>query len=288
MKLFKIETGNFMCDGGAIFGVVPKVMWQKKYPCDEDNYCNLSMRCLLIDTGDRKVLIDTGVGNKQSEKFLSYYRLNGHDTLLRSLNDLGYKPENITDVVLTHLHFDHCGGCTVQDENGELQLVFSNATHWVSKQQWENYNHPNLREGVVYFPENMQPVEKAGRLRLIDQDGEWIPGIDFRLFHGHTPGNIVPIIHYGEQKIAFMGDLLPVVASLALAWVAAYDVDPIRSIAEKREFLDEALQNDTILFFEHDLHIECCNLMRKEEGVRIKNAFSLSDLTAMVEKEDNC
>ncbi len=278
MKLHKIETGNFMTDGGATFGVVPKVMWEKQYPCDEENYCNLSMRSLLVHTGDRRVLIDTGMGNKQGKKFYSYYKLNGEETLTGSLKKAGYLPEEITDVILTHLHFDHCGGHVEKDDDGNLSLLFPNAIHWVAKAQWENYLNPNIREGSVYFPENMLPVEKAGKLKIIDNDGEYIPGIEFRIFNGHTPGMIVPVIYYNNIKIVYVADLIPVAANIPLAWVSAYDMLPLASMNEKEQFLNEAVENEYILFFEHDILNECCSLKKTEKGVLVDKTFALSEM----------
>ncbi len=279
MKLIKIETGNFMTDGGATFGVIPKVLWQKQYPADEENYCNLAMRSLLVDTGDRRVLIDSGMGNKQSEKFYSYYKLNGGDTLRGSLEKAGYTPDSITDVILSHLHFDHDGGHVVKDEDGNLKLLFPNATHWVSKSQWENYLNPNIRERSVYFPEDMMPVKEAGKLKVIDEEGEHIPGIDFRLFNGHTTGMIVTMISYNEKKVVFAADLIPLAANVPLAWVSAYDLFPLTTIKEKETFLKEAFEGNYILFFEHDLYTECCTLKMTEKGIRVDKTFNLSEIT---------
>ncbi|TAJ14038.1 MBL fold metallo-hydrolase [Marinilabiliaceae bacterium JC017] len=278
MKLSIIDAGNFMCDGGAVFGVVPKKMWEKQYPCDEENFCNLAMRCLLIDTGDRRILIDTGVGNKQSEKFYSYYKLNGEATLAGSLTKAGYSPGDITDVVLTHLHFDHCGGCVEWDDTQQPKLVFPHADYWVSQDQWDNYLDPNVREGAVYFPENMMPIKEANRLKVVEASGEWLPGVELRLFNGHTPGQIVPVIHYKDKTIAYMGDLIPVAASMPLPWVSAYDVNPLASMKEKETFLEEAAQNGYILFFEHDLYNQCCTVTSTEKGIRCDETFPLSTI----------
>jgi len=272
-----------MTDGGATFGVIPKVLWEKQYPCDEENYCNLCMRSLLIDTGDRKVLIDSGMGNKQDEKFYSYYKLNGNDTLTGSLNKAGYAPGEITDVILTHLHFDHNGGHVVRDEAGNLSLLFPNATHWVSKTQWENYLDPNIRERAVYFPEDMMPVKEAGKLKIIEDGGEHIPGIDLRIFNGHTPGMIVPVIDYENRKIVFAADLIPLAANVPLAWVSAYDLYPLTSIKEKDKLLKEALENNYVLFFEHDLYTECCTLKITEKGIRMDKTFDLSKIRTVAE-----
>ncbi|WP_185968877.1 MBL fold metallo-hydrolase [Carboxylicivirga sp. M1479] len=277
MKLIKIDTGNFMVDGGALFGVIPKAMWQSKYPVDNDNYCNLSMRCLLVDTGDRKILIDTGAGAKQSDKFFSWHRLNGNDSLLKSLSNNGYHPDDISDVILTHLHWDHCGGCVYYDDDNMPQVTFKNATHWVSASQWANYEQPNSREGVVYFPENMRPVYDAGLLQLVDNNEEILPGIEVRLLNGHTQGNLLPIVHTPYGAIAFMGDLIPVAPSVRTPWVAAYDTQPLISIEEKRLFLQEALEKDITLFFEHDLYTECCSLVQTDKGIAINDVFTLNE-----------
>jgi glyoxylase-like metal-dependent hydrolase (beta-lactamase superfamily II) len=277
MKLIKIETGNFMADGGALFGVVPKMMWKRQYPCDKDNYCNLTMRCLLVDTGDRRVLIDTGAGSKQSDKFFSWHRLNGEANLNDSLLQAGYKADDITDIILTHLHWDHCGGCVSFDKNQKAKLNFKNARHWVSMPQWENYKESNSREEVVYFPENMRPVEEAGLLHLVEQDKEILSGIELRLLHGHTRGNVLPLIHHPKGTVAFMGDLIPVAPSIRLPWVSAYDTNPLQSIEEKRSFLEEAVANNYTLFFEHDLYTECCSLNRKEGTIVADQSYMLND-----------
>ena len=258
MKLHKIEAGLFHCDGGAIFGVVPKRVWQKRYPCNEDNFCTLSMRCLLADTGTRRILIDTGCGDKQLD-YLKYFDIRQGIRFEPELNRLRYTCADITDVVLTHLHFDHCGGCTyyINKEKGELALAFPNATHWVGAAQWENYLHPNVREGNSYFEENMRPVEQAGRLRLVHQD-EWLcPEIELRLYDGHTPGQLCPYLHAAEGTYVYTGDIIPLAASLPLAWVSAYDVEPLRSMTAKERLLCEAADKGQILFFEHDATTEC-------------------------------
>ncbi|NPA36481.1 MAG: MBL fold metallo-hydrolase [Chlorobi bacterium] len=283
MKLYKIETENLMTDGGATFGVIPKVMWQKQYPADDDNYCNLTMRSLLVDTGDRRILIDTGIGNKQSEKFYSYYRLNGDATLLGSLNEAGYSPEEITDVILTHLHFDHDGGHVIRDSEGNLKLLFSNARHWTTKAQWSNYLNPNIREGAVYFPEDMMPVKEAGKLKIIEEEGEYIPGIEFRIFNGHTPGMIVPVITYKNTKVIYGADLIPLMANIPLPWVSAYDLYPLISIEEKKKLLNEAYENGYVLFFEHDLYNECCTLIKTDKGIKPGKPFDLSEIDNIIQ-----
>lgn len=278
MKLKIIDTGNLMCDGGAMFGSVPKVLWQKQYPCNNDNYCNLSMRALLIDLGDRVFLIDNGCGNKQSEKYYSYFYLNGEGNLLGSLHEAGYKPEDITDMVLTHLHFDHCGGGVQYNEDrSALELTFPNATYWAGKAQWDNYLNPNVREGDAYFKEDMMPVYEAGKLKLVDKDCVLAPGISVRIYNGHTPGQILPFITVAGKTMVYMGDLIPVAASVNVAWVSAYDSYPVTSMKEKTQFLEEAVENNYILFFEHDLFTQCCSVERTKRGFKPAKRGSLID-----------
>ncbi len=241
------------------------------------------MRSLLVDTGDRVVLIDTGIGNKQSEKFYSYYHLNGDATLLGSLKETGYSPEEITDVILTHLHFDHDGGHVIRDNDGTLKLLFPNAIHWTTESQWQNYLDPNIREGAIYFPENMMPVKEAGKLNIIEEEDEYIPGIEFRIFNGHTPGMIVPVIKYKNSKVIYSADLIPLAANVPLPWVSAYDLHPLTSIEEKEKLLTEAYENGYILFFEHDLYTECCSLKMTDKGIRPDKMFNLSEIDEIVD-----
>ncbi len=278
MQLYKIETGNFMADGGAIFGVVPKVMWSKKYPSNENNYCNLSMRCLLVKTEDRVILIDTGVGDKQSEKFYSYQHLNGDDSLTKSFANVNTSLDEVTDVVLTHLHFDHCGGAVHKDEDGNLSLTFPKANYWVAQSQWDNYNNPNVREGSVYFKENIMPVLEAGQLKFINDNYSLTPEVELRIFNGHTKGQIIPFVKYKDRTIVYMADLIPVMASIPEAWVAAYDTDPITAMHEKRSFINEAFENNYILFFEHDLYNECCTLIETDKGITNSESFTLAEI----------
>ena len=278
MQLQKIETGNFMADGGAVFGVVPKVLWQKKYPCNADNYINLAMRCLLIKTDDRIILIDTGMGDKQSEKFFSYHHLNGDDSLTKSFESINVAFDEVTDVILTHLHFDHCGGAVQQDKKGHLSPTFANATYWLSEAQWQNFNEPNVREGSVYFKENIMPIFEAGRLNFIKENIWLTPEIEMRIFNGHTQGQIIPLIKYCDKTIVYTADLFPLMASIPEAWIAAYDVDPVSSMNEKRAFLKEAAKNNYTLFFEHDLYNECCNLIETAKGIQAEESYRLEDI----------
>lgn len=278
MQLHVIETGNLKLDGGAMFGVVPRVMWQKVYPADENNLCNWSMRCLLVTNGDRRILIDNGIGDKQDEKFLKHYHLNGEATLDSSLAKAGYTRDDITDMVLTHLHFDHCGGSIRKDENGGHVAAFPNASYWVSKAQWDWALNPNHREKASFLKENILPIMGSGKLKLVKEDGELFPGFDVRLFHGHTAGQMIPFIRYNAKTIVFMADLLPSTAHVPIPYVMAYDTQPLVTLEEKSAFFEEAIEKEYILFFEHDIYNECCTLQDTEKGPRVKETFPLSAL----------
>jgi glyoxylase-like metal-dependent hydrolase (beta-lactamase superfamily II) len=277
MKLIPIDAGNLKLDGGAMFGVVPKVMWQKLYPADENNLCNWSMRCLLVDTGDRKILIDTGMGNKQDAKFFSHYHPNGgniHDSLINA----GYTENDITDVIHTHLHFDHVGGSIKYNKNKQLTLTFPNAKYWVSRQQWDWAENANRREKASFLKENIMPIKELGALNIIEEETELYPGIEIRLFHGHTAGQIIPFIKYKNTTVCYMGDLLPSTAHIPMPYILAYDTRPLVTLEDKKRFYDEAVANNYVLFFEHDLYNECCTLKNTEKGVRVDKTFDLAQL----------
>jgi glyoxylase-like metal-dependent hydrolase (beta-lactamase superfamily II) len=281
ISLHVIDTGNLKLDGGAMFGVVPKVIWNTLYPCDENNLCNWIMRCLLIVQDDRRILIDTGIGTKQSEKFFSNYYLNGTATLESSLLKAGFTPEDITDVILTHLHFDHAGGAICWNANHTDYIpAFPHATYHTSRQQWEWGTHPNNREKASFLKENILPIAEKGTLNLIDRETELFPGITLRLFHGHTDGQVIPCIRYKDRTIVYMADLLPSAAHIPLPYVMSYDTRPLITLNEKEEFLKEAAAKGFVLFFEHDLYRECCTVTETEKGVRMKDSFSLSELTS--------
>jgi glyoxylase-like metal-dependent hydrolase (beta-lactamase superfamily II) len=279
MKLYPIETGNLKLDGGAMFGVVPKVMWQKVYPADENNLCNWSMRCLLIVDGDRKILIDNGIGYKQDQKWLKHYYLNGDDTLEASLAKVGEAPENITDVILTHMHFDHCGGSIKWNENKTgYELAFPFATYWTSRKQYDWANNPNRREKASFLKENIAPIEESGKLNLIDEEGEFIPNITFKMYNGHTDGQVIPHINVDGRTVVFMADLLPATVHIPMPWIIAYDTRPLLTLKDKERFFKDALENNYILFFEHDLYNEACTLQDTPKGVRVKDSGKLSEL----------
>lgn len=287
MKLYTVETGNFKLDGGAMFGVVPKVIWNSINPADENNLCTWAMRCLLIEDGDRLILIDTGIGNKQDEKFFRHYYLHGDDTLDTSLAKHGFNRNDITDVVLTHLHFDHCGGA-IEREGDRLVPAFKNAVYWSNEKHWNWAVHPNDREKASFLKENILPIQESGQLKFIDtpQDQSadrlasivFNENISFRFVSGHTESMMLPQIRYKDQTIVYLADLLPSAGHIPLPYVMAYDMFPLNTLEEKSLFLNEALSSDYTLLFEHDARIECCKLKSTEKGIRMGESFRLADL----------
>ena len=279
MKLYSINTGNFKLDGGAMFGVVPKSIWQHLNTPDENNMCNWAMRCLLIEEGERLILIDNGMGNKQDAKFFGHYFLNGDDTLEKSLAKNGFSTDVITDVFLTHLHFDHCGG-SIKREGDKLIPAFKNATYWSNESHWQWAINPNDREKASFLKENILPIQESGKLKFIDvADGiSFSENIKVRFINGHTEAMMLPQINYNGKTIVFMADLLPSVAHIPIPYIMAYDTKPLQTLQEKKSFLTEAQQNDYILFFEHDPTIECCTLKLTDRGVRSKDSFYLSEV----------
>jgi glyoxylase-like metal-dependent hydrolase (beta-lactamase superfamily II) len=279
MKLFSVNAGYFKLDGGAMFGVVPKSIWTKLNPSDENNMCNWAMRCMLIDDDSRLILIDNGMGYKQDEKFFGYYFLNGNDTLEKSLAKYGFGKDDITDVFLTHLHFDHCGG-SIEKAGEKLVPAFKNATYWSNEKHWEWATHPNDREKASFLKENILPIKESGQLKFIEtNDGvEFTNNIKIRFVNGHTESMMLPQINYKNKTIVYMADLLPSVGHIPVPYIMAYDTRPLETLKEKKEFITEAQQNDYVLFFEHDPLVECCNLKLTERGVRSNETFTLADL----------
>jgi len=279
MKLHTIDTGLFKLDGGAMFGVVPKAIWQKTNPADANNLCTWAMRCLLIEDGKRLILVDTGIGNKQSEKFFSHYYLHGDATIDSSLKKAGFHRDDITDVFLTHLHFDHVGGAV--ERNGEtLSPTFKNATYWSNAQHWEWAVNPNEREKASFLKENILPIQESGQLKFIDVNDEvsFTDDIKVRFVSGHTDAMMLPLINYKGHKVLYMADLLPSIGHLPIPYVMAYDMFPLTTIAERKKYWHEALENDYILYLEHDPVNECCTLQDTEKGIRVKETFRLSEI----------
>jgi glyoxylase-like metal-dependent hydrolase (beta-lactamase superfamily II) len=288
MNLYTVNAGHFKLDGGAMFGVVPKSMWNKLNPADENNMCNWAMRCLLIEEGDKLILIDTGMGDKQDAKFFDRYYLNGDDSLEKSLAAHGFSKDDITDVVLTHLHFDHCGGAIIK-QGDKLVPAFKNATYWSNQQHWNWAINPNEREKASFLKENILPIQESGQLKMVNDkwlmvngmqtmDSSIIPALSYKIVNGHTDAMMLPVIQYKGKTIVFMADLLPSPVHIPLPYIMSYDMFPMKTLNEKKIFLSEAEQNGYILFFEHDPIIECCTLQLTEKGIRVKETFKLADI----------
>jgi glyoxylase-like metal-dependent hydrolase (beta-lactamase superfamily II) len=294
MKLYAIETGLFKLDGGAMFGVVPKTLWSKIHAADENNLCTWSMRCLLIEDGGKLILIDNGIGDKQDAKFFSHYHLHGDDTLDKSLAKHGFQRSDITDVFLTHLHFDHCGGSIIRDGD-RLVPAFKNAIYWSNERHWEWAIKPNDREKASFLKENILPIQESGQLKFIDISGiqtelsgagkqetfvtsPILPSLSIRLANGHTDAMMLPQISYKGKNIVFMADLLPSIGHIQIPYVMAYDMFPLTTLREKKAFLTEAAAQEYVLFFEHDPENECCVVEQTDKGIRSTKSFRLKDL----------
>jgi glyoxylase-like metal-dependent hydrolase (beta-lactamase superfamily II) len=280
MKLHVIDTGFFKLDGGAMFGVVPKTLWQRTNPADENNLCTWAMRCLLIEDGDRLILIDNGIGDKQDARFFSHYYLHGEATLEKSLHAAGFSQADVTDVFLTHLHFDHCGGgVKYKNADGALELVFPNATYWSNADHWKWATAPNAREKASFLKENILPMQESGQLKFIDPT-QPSPFSQFDIFYadGHTDKMMVPVIPYKGRKVAFMADLLPSAGHIPLPYVMGYDTRPLLTMDEKARFLQTAADENYVLYLEHDAVNECCTVQHTDKGIRLDNAFSLNEL----------
>ncbi len=278
MKLSVIHAGNFKLDGGAMFGVVPKSIWNRLCPADENNLCTWAMRCLLIDTGERRILVDTGMGNKQDDKFFGHYFLHGDYSLQSSLQQQGYHANDITDVFHTHLHFDHCGGSIVR-QGDTLEPAFKNATYWTNHEHWQWATNPNDREKASFLKENILPMQTGNKLSYVDKGLPFLHNdISMKYAYGHTEAMMLPTIKYKGHTIVFMADLLPSAAHIPLPYIMSYDMFPLKTLAEKKLFLQEAVNENLVLFFEHDANIECCTLHTTDKGIRVKETFALADL----------
>ena len=283
MNLHPIIAGNFMLDGGAMFGVVPKSIWQKTNPADSNNMVKIAARCLLVEEGDRLVLIDTGMGNKQSEKFFSYYHRWGEENLESSIKKCGFSADDVTDVFLTHLHFDHCGGGVVRSAEGLYKTTFKNAKYWSNKAHWEWATSPNKREVASFLKENFIPIEESGQLSFLKKDEKnyltrCSLGFDVLFVDGHTEKQMIPIITYKGQKIAFAADLVPTAGHVPLPYIPGYDIRPLTSLREKESFLNFCNDNSVLLFFEHDAFEELGLVHQTDRGIRLKNTLKLLDL----------
>ncbi|WP_289060315.1 MBL fold metallo-hydrolase [uncultured Zobellia sp.] len=284
MKLYPVETGNFKLDGGAMFGVVPKAIWQRTNPADNNNQIDIAARSLLIEEKNRLVLIDTGMGNKQSDKFFGYYNRWGNYSIDSSLKKLGFHPDDITDVFLTHLHFDHCGGCIQWNkERTGYEPAFKNATFWTNEDHWKWATKPNAREKASFLKENLLPMQESGQLKFIERTSDKFQseselGFGIHFVDGHTDKQMLPHILYQEKQLVFMADLLPTVGHIPLPYVMGYDTRPLLTLEEKDLFLNEATSKGYHLFFEHDAHNQICTLKETEKGVRLNELFTFDQL----------
>lgn len=284
MNLYTINAGYFKLDGGAMFGVVPKSMWNKANPADDNNMCSWAMRCLLIVDGDRKILIDNGMGNKQDAKFFGHYYPHGEDSIEKNLAKNGFSTSDITDVFLTHLHFDHCGGSIVRDGD-KLIPAFKNATYWVNEIHWKSALAPNEREKASFLKENILPIQESGQMKFVEAaDGEeWIKNIRIRHVNGHTDNMMLPQIQYKNTTILYCADLLPSTAHVSMPWVMAYDMRPMDTLKEKHILLNEAVANNWVLYFEHDPKNECCTLQLIDGRIKVKDIFPLTEIDRMTQ-----
>ena len=283
MELYSINAGNFRLDGGAMFGVVPKSLWQKIIPADSNNTVSLCTRCLLIQNGNKLILIDTGMGDKQSEKFFGYYYLWGEDTLFDSMKKNGFHPDDVTDVFLTHLHFDHCGGGVTRSGESSFKTAFKNAKYWSNRGHWDWATNPNKRESPSFLKENILPIEESGQLHYLQKDEKSYLtmsdlGFEVLFVDGHTEKQMIPIVSYKGQKIAFSADLIPTAGHIPLPYIMSYDVRPLVSMKEKELFLDFCYENNVFLFFEHDASVELCSVKKTGRGVRLNEKLTLFDL----------
>ncbi len=279
MRLYTIDTGYFKLDGGAMFGVVPKVLWSRTNPSDENNLCPWAMRSLLIEDGNRLILIDNGIGDKQDDKFLRHYYLHGDVNLNKSLKRHGFTSDDITDVFLTHLHFDHCGGSVIwsKDRSG-FEMAFKNARYWSNADHWGWATEPNNRESSSFLLENIMPIQEAGHLNFIERKQAYFNNLDILFVNGHTESQMIPHINYKNRTIVFTADLLPSTGHIPLPYVMGYDTRPLLTLTEKEKFLKKAADEEYILFLQHDNYSECCTVHQTDKGIRLKETFKLKDI----------
>lgn len=278
MQLYTIETQNFKLDGGAMFGVVPKSIWHKTNPADSNNMCTWTNRLLLIEDGAKLILVDTGLGDKQSEKFFGHYYIHGDNSIDKSLAKHGFNREDITDVILTHLHFDHCGGAIAR-QGDKLRPSFTNANYWSNAAHWDWAIHPNPREKASFLEENIIPIQESGQLKFIEKESNpFGPNIQIRYAHGHTESMMLPQVQYKNKTILYMADLLPSVGHIPLPYVMSYDIRPLTTMEERNNYWQEIVDQEYILFLEHDAVNACCTLQHTEKGIRLKESFQLSDI----------
>jgi glyoxylase-like metal-dependent hydrolase (beta-lactamase superfamily II) len=277
MRLHPLEAGNFKLDGGAMFGVVPKTLWERTNPSDDKNRIEMASRCLLVEEGKRLILIDTGMGNKQGDSFFRHYGLWGNYSLVSSLALAGFHPDDITDVFFTHLHFDHCGGAVNKDNSGKLFPAFKNAYYWVHKSHWEWATFPNAREKASFLPDNILPLEQSGQLKFIEDPGPFIKETPFpfsiQLIDGHTEKQMLPLIEYQGKKILYAADLVPTVGHIPIPYIMGYDTRPLLTLKEKEQILRNSFEKEVLLFLQHDPHHQLISLQNTEKGIRMENHF---------------